>query len=81
LNRIFWNQRENRGDYSVTFIHRGAYMNRKVIPFNLIKDVKASCFSYEIYGEGVIIPFHRILEIINVKNGKLIWEKTGIKRR
>jgi len=80
LNRIFWDQRENRGNYIVTFIHRGAYMNRKIISFSLIKDVRASCFSYEVDGERVIIPFHRILEIINVKNGELVWEKTLAKR-
>ena len=81
LNRIFWDQRENRGDYVVTFIHRGAYMNRKVIPCSLIKEVKASWFSYESEGEEVIIPFHRILEIKNVKNGKLVWKKTSVKLR
>ena len=79
LNRIFWDKRENRGNYVVTFIHRGAYMNRKVIPCNFIKEVKASWFSYESEGEDIIIPFHRILEIKNVKNGKLIWENNRLR--
>ncbi len=79
LNRIFWDKRENRGNYVVIFIHRGAYMNRKVILCSFIKEVKASWFSYESEGEEVIIPFHRILEIKNVNDGKLIWEKTSVK--
>ena len=70
LNRIFWNQRINKGEYEVTFIHRGVYMNRKVIRGNLIKDVKASFFCVQIDDKESVIPFHRILEIKNVKNGK-----------
>jgi uncharacterized protein (UPF0248 family) len=78
LNRILWDQRKKKADYVLTFIHRGAHMNRKVIPFNLIREVKASWFSYGREDEEVIIPFHRILEVKNVKNGKLIWEKTSV---
>lgn len=80
LNRIFWDHRENREDYVVTFIHRGTYMDRKNIQCSVIKEVKASWFYYESGFEKIIIPFHRILEIKNIKSGKLVWEKTSVKK-
>jgi len=76
LNRIFWDPRENRADYEVVFIHRGAYMDRKSLPCSLIKEVKSSWFTYESEEEGeVVIPFHRIIEIRNVKTGQIVWRR------
>ena len=76
LNKIFWDPRENRVDYEVVFIHRGAYMDRKSVPCGLIKEVKSSWFTYESAEEGeVFIPFHRIIEIRNVKTGEIAWRR------
>lgn len=76
LNKIFWDPRENRFDYEIAFIHRGAPMDRKILPCSLIKEVKSSWFTYESKEEGeVIIPFHRIIEIRNVKTGQTVWKR------
>ncbi len=76
LNRIFWDPRENRTDYEVIFIHRGAYMDRKSLPCTAIKEVRSSWFIYETPEEGeVLIPFHRIIEIRNLKTGKTAWKR------
>lgn len=78
LNRIFWDKRESPEDYEVTFIHRGAYMDRKTVPCGSIDRVRSSWFTYESEEEGeVLIPFHRVLEIRNVKTGQLVWRKKG----
>ena len=78
LNKIFWDPKENRLDYEVVYIHRGAHMDKKRLPLSLIKEVKSSWFIYDSETEGeVVIPFHRILEIINIKTGKTIWRKTS----
>lgn len=76
LNRIFWDPRENRANYEVIFIHRGAYMDRKSLPCVAIKEVKSSWFTYETPEEGeVVIPFHRIIEIRNLKTGEAAWKR------
>jgi len=78
LNKIFWDPKENRLDYELVYIHRGAYMDQRRIPLSLIKEVKSSWFTYDSEAEGeVVIPFHRILEIINVKTGETIWRKSN----
>lgn len=76
LNKMFWNSRQRREDYEIIFIHRGAYTNQRIIPCKLIKQVQTSWFTYtDERGDETIIPFHRILEIRNVKTGEPIWRK------
>ncbi|MFQ6074945.1 MAG: RNA repair domain-containing protein [Candidatus Bathyarchaeia archaeon] len=81
LNKVLWTASNNIANYEVTFIHRGAPMDRKTILLSSIMVVKSSWFTY--IGEGeeeVPIPFHRIIEIRNVKTGQVLWSKRGVKR-
>lgn len=74
LNKLLWNSRWRTEDYEIVFIHRGAYKNRKTITCNLIKAIQPSWFIYvDETGGETAIPFHRILEIRNVKTGESIW--------
>jgi len=78
FNKILWDPREKerKGDYEVTFIHRGAYKDQEIIPLTMIKEVKSSMFIYtNEYGEETYIPFHRIIEIRNRKTGEVLWSK------
>ena len=78
LNKIFWDPKENKLDYEVVYIHRGATMDQKRLALSLIKEVKSSWFIYNHESEGeVVIPFHRIIELINIKTGQKIWRKTN----
>ena len=77
LNKILWDSKEHRFNYEITFIHRGAYLDEKHLSCSLIKEVKSSWFTYDSENEGeVVIPFHRILLILNISTRKTIWKKT-----
>lgn len=72
LNKILWDKRERPEDYEITFIHRGVHMNRRTIPCKSITGVERSWFIYRNEeGEDVVIPFHRVTEIRNVKNNEV----------
>ncbi|MGP3667049.1 MAG: RNA repair domain-containing protein [Candidatus Bathyarchaeota archaeon] len=77
LNRIRWNKKFNPDDYVITFIHRDAKSNRKTIPYRVITTIGKSWFTYKNSetDEETFIPYHRILEIRNVKTGKILWSK------
>ncbi|MDH5769748.1 MAG: RNA repair domain-containing protein [Candidatus Bathyarchaeota archaeon] len=75
LNKILWDKRERPEDYEITFIHRGAYMNRRTIPCKSITGVEPSWFIYRNEaGEDIMIPFHRVTEIRNVKNNEIAYK-------
>ena len=77
LNKILWDPKENRFNYEIIFIHRGAYLDEKCLSCGLIKEVKSSWFTYDSENEGeVVIPFHRIVTILNINTGETIWKKT-----
>ena len=75
LNKILWDKNECSHDYVVTFIHRGAVGNRKTISFNSIVKIFSSYFVYSRENEEVYIPFHRIVEIKNVRTNRVTWKK------
>lgn len=75
LNKLVWDKREAVADYEVTFIHRGVPGDRKTIPCRIITQIGSSWFKYKSEGEAAIIPFHRIIEIKNVRNGQVVWSK------
>lgn len=79
LNKIFWDKRLNVEDYVLTFIHRGIENNKKTIPCKSIIRVGKSWFIYRNIKnmEEVFIPYHRVLEIKNVKTGKVLWKKVS----
>ena len=79
LNKLFWDSRENPKDYEITFIHRGAPDDRKTISASQIVEVGNSYFIYMSSAEGeATIPFHRVIEVINVVSRKPLWR--SIKR-
>ena len=75
LNKLVWDEREAIADYEVTFIHRGGDGDRKTIPCGIITQIGPSWFTYKSEEESAIIPFHRILEIRNLRDGQVIWSK------
>jgi len=75
LNKILWDKRERPEYYEITFIHRGAYMNRKTIQCNAVTGVERSWFMYKSeVGEDIPIPFHRVVEIRNVKSKEIVFK-------
>ena len=76
MNKLFWDPKEKIANYDLTFIHRGALMDMKVIHGIMIKEVESFGFVYKSEKEGeIFIPFHRILEIRNIKTGQILWKK------
>jgi uncharacterized protein (UPF0248 family) len=75
LNKIRWDTRLKAEDYFITFVHRGGEDNKKIISCASINSIEMSAFSYKEGSEDIIIPFHRILKIENIKNGKIVWQK------
>jgi uncharacterized protein (UPF0248 family) len=74
LNRICWHPNENRECYEVIFIHRGAPDDLKSISAKVIVRVGRRSFEYKEDGEKIVyIPFHRIVEIKNIKTGEVVW--------
>lgn len=79
LNKLLWDSRLKKEDFEVVFTHRGAYQDRRVIPFKTIKRVDRFGFIYlDERGKETIIPFHRVLEVRNMKTGEPIWRKKGL---
>jgi len=75
LNRLLWDSGMNRSDYELEYLHRGAPFDLKTISCALIEEVNPSGFIYKSKENGeVLIPFHRILKIINLKTGQS-WDK------
>lgn len=79
LNKIFWDEREDPGDYEITYVHRGAEGDRKTISAEEIKDVGASWLTLKSQEEA-LIPFHRILAIRNVRANRTIWVSRKARR-
>ncbi len=77
LNKIFWDKRLNIENHVITFIHRGAKEDKKTIPCKLIVKTGKSWFLYKNMEDETFIPYHRILEIKNIKTGEILWKKTG----
>jgi uncharacterized protein (UPF0248 family) len=76
LNALFWNSRQRKDDCEIVFLHRGVPMNRRVVACKLVTKIHPSWFTYvDERGQETVIPFHRILEIRNVKTGESIWRK------
>jgi hypothetical protein len=75
LNRLRWDDRENLGDYVITYRHRGAPGDVKQIRASCIKSLGKSYFTIqpELGEEETVIPFHRVLEIRNTPKNSIIW--------
>lgn len=74
LNKVVWDRRENPADYEITFVHRGAPDDRRAIDASEIIQVGGSSFTYSSVDEGeTVIPFHRVVLVINMQSGSVLW--------
>lgn len=77
MHRLRWHPSERFEDYEVIVVHRGALNDLKAIPCSLIKELYADGFEY---GEGsflTFIPFHRVVEIRSLRNGRVVWRRSS----
>jgi uncharacterized protein (UPF0248 family) len=70
-----WDPKEDINDYVIVYIHRGALNDQRQIPARLIERVYVGSFLCTIDDEETIIPFHRILEIRNIRSQEIVYEK------
>jgi uncharacterized protein (UPF0248 family) len=82
LNKLRWDDREDPEQYVIAYRHRGAPNDVVQISASKITKLGKSYFtipddSLE-ESEQSVIPFHRILEIRNVSDGRVIWIKRRI---
>ena len=73
LNRILWHPEECADDYVILFIHRGAPNDVKMVSASSILHVNPQSFDFCIGDDYGHIPFHRIVEIRDVKRDKVVW--------
>ena len=84
LESIFWGDRIDARDVSVVVRHRGAPYDilsipgADMIPFGRggIR-VKAQGETSMDYADTIPLPLHRVLKIINERDGTLLYEKKG----
>lgn len=75
LNRIKWDPQLNEGKFLLTFIHRGAPGNIKIIEVKSIKVISENFFSYFDNNNYNFIPFHRILIIREKETNQILYKK------
>ena len=75
LNRLRWDIDENPADYQITYRHRGAPGDVKIVRASSIRKLGKSYFTIqEVDGAGEsLIPFHRILEIRDTADDSIVW--------
>ena len=75
LNRLRWDEKENPDDYVITYRHRGAPGDAKQVNASEIRTLGKSYFTIqeESASEESLIPFHRILEIRNMRDDSILW--------
>ena len=81
FSRMFWDPAEDRRNYEVTFIHRGASKDKKSIPCDAIVKFGRSWFVYSAEEGETLIPYHRILVIKDLRDGTVLWIKMGTHSR
>jgi len=75
LNRLRWDVDEKPENYVITYRHRGAPGDMKIVRASSIKNLGKSYFTIqEVDGaDESVIPFHRILEIRNTIDDSIVW--------
>jgi hypothetical protein len=75
LNRLRWDKDENPANYQITYRHRGAPGDVKVVRASSIKRLGKSYFTLQEVGgaDESLIPFHRILEIRDTTDDSIVW--------
>jgi uncharacterized protein (UPF0248 family) len=79
LNAIRWDKRHDPYSYSILFIHRTDEGNIKEIPYSSITEISGGFFTYSYMGDEAIIPFHRVIQIKNIKTGDILIDR-GLNR-
>jgi uncharacterized protein (UPF0248 family) len=75
LNGLKWDPRKNPAEYEIKFIHRGALGDVRTIAASDIRRIGKSWFTYSLREEEeVLIPFHRVVEVKNIKTGLTAWK-------
>ena len=75
LNKLKWSPDIKFEDYQVVIVHRGGYMDRKVIPCASILDIGPRAFCYlDEKGSTTWIPYHRVVEVRDIK-GNIVWRR------
>jgi len=82
LNKLRWDPAAQAEDYLITYRHRGAPEDVVKVLSSHIKKLGKSYFtiSENSESEETVIPFHRILEIHSLSNGKIIWKSRKVTR-
>jgi uncharacterized protein (UPF0248 family) len=75
LNKLRWDSRENPENYLITYRHRGAPDDMKKILASQIIKLGKSYFVLSEDSDETTIPFHRILQIRNLKDETVVWRK------
>ena len=81
LNKLIWDPKEDIKDYVIVYIHRGALKDQRQIPADLIEKVYVGSFLCTIDDEETIIPFHRILEIKNIRTQEIVYKKRSSSKK
>ena len=77
LNKIIWDPREDRGNYEITFIHRGVPGNVKRISMSDVVRISKSWLIYLDSGSEQPIPLHRVLHVTDRRTGEVVWLKSS----
>lgn len=59
--------------YEVVYIHRGAENDQAVIDMSMVGTIAKGSFTLS-DGE-TMIPFHRVIRVRNLEDGRILWEK------
>ena len=80
LNKLRWDRSEDAEQYSITYRHRGAPGDMRQAKGSEIVKLGKSYFTISEYSESeeTVIPFHRILEIHSLLDGKVIWKSRKV---
>ncbi len=73
LNKLLWDSRVNRGDYEIVYESRGAPGEVERVSARFLLKVFSRGFEYEAGGGRKYIPFHRIIEIRNIRTGEVLY--------
>lgn len=76
LNKLRWAPQFKNKILKITYIHRGAPNDIRHITSDKINRICSSYFTYNnSVGEDVVIPYHRIITVIDEDSGEILWVK------
>ena len=74
FNKIIWDPSIDPSEIIVCYVSRGAPRDREEFYGTQILKVWSRGVDVNIRGKRKYIPFHRIIEVKNVKNGKILFK-------